>query len=124
MRTLSLTDVLLLHRKLIDQTGGAHGVRDIGLLESALHRAHVSFDGADLHTTIESKIAATTYGLINNHGLIDGNKRIGIATMLLLLRINGYCLNHSQGELIELGLRIAAGSLSENEIVQWIQKHK
>ncbi|SMC88317.1 type II toxin-antitoxin system death-on-curing family toxin [Sporomusa malonica] len=124
MRTLSLSDIILLHRKLIDQTGGAHGVRDMGLLESALNRAHASFDGEDFYTTVESKIAAITYGLVNNHSFIDGNKRIGIAAMLLLLRINGYCLNYSQDELIWLGLGIAAGSLSETEIIQWIRRHQ
>lgn len=124
MRTLAVTDIILLHRKLINQTGGSHGIRDSGLVESALNRAQASFDGNDLYYTLETKIAAITYGLINNHGFVDGNKRIGIATMLLLLRINGYILAYSQHDLIQLGLGVASGSVSEAELIQWIQEHR
>lgn len=124
MRTLSVSDIVLLHRKLIDQTGGSHGIRDSGLVESALKRAQASFDGKDLYHTLESKIAAITYGLVNNHGFVDGNKRIGIAAMLLLLQINGYFLAYSQDDLIQLGLGIASDSVSEAEIIQWIQEHR
>lgn len=67
---------------------------------------------------------AITYGLVNNHGFVDGNKRIGIAAMLLLLQINGYFLAYSQHDLIQLGLGVASGSVSETEITKWIQEHR
>ncbi|VBB07555.1 death on curing protein [Lucifera butyrica] len=114
----------MLHKKIIDKTGGSHGIRDIGLVESAVSRAYATFGGNDLYGTVEAKIAATTYSLVSNHGFIDGNKRIGIAAMLLLLRLNGYELRYSQQELIDLGLGLAAGNLGENDIQQWIKVHQ
>lgn len=124
MRGLAISDIIVLHQKVIDKTGGSHGIRNIGLIESAVNRAFVTFDGNDLYETVEAKIAATTYGLVNNHGFVDGNKRIGIAAMLLLLQLNGYILQYRQDELIELGLGLAAGNLNEKDIQQWIKEHK
>ena len=72
----------------------------------------------------EDKFAAITYGLVNNHGFVDGNKRIGIAGMLLLLRINGFILAYSQDELVVLGLSIADGTMDELGIREWINHHK
>lgn len=124
MRKITVEDIIVLHRKVVDQTGGSHGIRDIGLVESAVNRAFATFDGEDLYKTTEAKIAVTTDSLINNHGFVDGNKRIGIATMLLLLRLNGYSLKYSQRELIDLGFGLAAENLDEHNIQQWIEKHR
>ncbi len=107
MHSLSVENIILLHQKLIDQTGGRHGVRDMNLVESAISRAFATFDGNDLYEMNEDKIAAIAFGLINNHGFIDGNKRVGIAVMLLLLKLNGYTLHYSQEELIFMGIHIA-----------------
>lgn len=123
MRGLSVSDIIVLHQKVIDKTGGSHGIRDIGLIESAVSRAYATFGGNDLYETVEAKIAATAYSLVSNHGFVDGNKRIGITAMLLLLRLNGYKLQYSQQELIDLGLGLAAGKLDENDIQQWIKAH-
>ena len=81
MRLLTVPDIILLHKKLIEQTGGSHGIRDASLIESAANRALTTFDGQDLYTTLDSKIAAITYSLVSNHGFVDGNKRVGIAAM-------------------------------------------
>ena len=124
MRLLTVHDIILLHTKLIEQTGGSHGIRDAGLIESAVNRALATFDGHDLYTTVESKIAAVTYSLVSNHGFVDGNKRVGVAAMLLLLRINGYQLSYTQQELVSLGLSLADGSAMENDILNWIENHK
>lgn len=124
MRCLSVSDIIVLHQKVIDKTGGSHGIRDIGLIESAVSRAFATFGGSDLYETVEAKIAATTYGLVSNHGFVDGNKRIGIAAMLLLLRLNGFTLRYRQQELIDLALGLAAGNLNENDIKQWIKEHQ
>lgn len=124
MRKLSVSDIILLHQKVIDKTGGSPGIRDIGLIDSAVSRAYATFGGNDLYETVEAKIAATAYGLVNNHGFLDGNKRIGIVAMLLLLRLNGYNLLYCQQDLIDLGLGLAAGNLNENDIRQWIKEHQ
>ncbi|MGL5511897.1 MAG: type II toxin-antitoxin system death-on-curing family toxin [Sporomusa sp.] len=87
-------------------------------------RAYATFGGNDLYETMEAKIAVTVYSLVSNHGFVDGNKRIGIAAMLLLLQLNGYKLQYSQQELIDLGLGLAAGNLDENDIQQWIKTHR
>ncbi|WP_373325929.1 type II toxin-antitoxin system death-on-curing family toxin [Sporomusa paucivorans] len=123
MRGLSVSDIIILHQKVIDKTGGSHGIRDIGLIESAVSRAYATFGGNDLYESVEAKIAATAYSLVGNHGFVDGNKRIGIAAMLLLLQLNGYKLQYSQQELIDLGMGLAAGNLDENDIQQWIKAH-
>ena len=123
MRVLSVEEILLLQRKLIERTGGSQGVRDQGLVASAVNRASATFDGCDLYGTVEHKIAATIYGLVNNHGFIDGNKRIGIAVMLLLARLNGIQLRYRQNELVELGLGIADGRIDESGIIEWINIH-
>lgn len=124
MRGLSVSDIIVLHQKVIDKTGGSHGIRDIGLIESAVSRAYATFGGNDLYETVEEKIAATAYSLVSNHGFVDGNKRIGIAAMLLLLQLNGYKLQYSQQELIDLGLGLAAGNLDEYDIQNWIKAHR
>ena len=124
MRRISVANIMLLHHKLIDQTGGSHGVRDINLIDSAVSRAFVTFDGNDLYEMTDDKIAATTFGLVNNHGFIEGNKRVGIAVMLLLLKLNGYTLQYSQEELIIMGISIADGRMDELGIKKWINQHK
>ncbi len=124
MRNLSLADIILLHEKVIAKTGGSQGIRDINLIESGIGRAFATFDGKDLYKTIEAKIAVITHSLISNHGFIDGNKRVGIVAMLLLLKLNGYTLCYSQQELIDLSLGIAAGKFNEHDIQAWITGHR
>lgn len=124
MRGLSVSEIIILHQKIADKTGGSHGIRDIGLVESAVSQAYATFGGNDLYETMEAKVAATTYSLVSNHGFVDGNKRIGIAVMLLLLQLNGYKLKYSQQELIDLGLGLAAGNIDKNDIQQWITSHR
>ncbi|NLJ40054.1 MAG: type II toxin-antitoxin system death-on-curing family toxin [Clostridiales bacterium] len=123
MKMIGTEEILIFHKKIIKQTGGLYGVRDIGLIESALNRASVTFDGIELYKSIEDKISVITYGLIKNHGFVDGNKRIGVSTMLLLLRINDIQIHYTQNELVQLGLGIADGSLDEKEINKWIKNH-
>ena len=120
---LTVDDVILLHGKLIAATGGSPGVRDKNLIDSAVNRASGSFGGDDFYSTSEEKIAAITYNLINNYGFIDGNKRVGIAVMLLLLRLNDFRLQFKQDELVVLGLGIANGVVDEGGIRHWILRH-
>lgn len=84
----------------------------------------MTFDGRELFDSTEMKISVISHGLIRNHGFVDGNKRIGIAVMILLLKMNNIKIKYSQQELIELGLGVAEGKLNENDIFAWIERHK
>jgi death-on-curing protein len=124
MKTLEIEHIIKFHSKIIAATGGSDGIKDIGLVESALNRANASFDGQDLYSNIIEKISVITHSLISNHGFIDGNKRIGVATMLLLLQNNNVLMQYSQEELIQLGLSVASGDIDNKGIEEWILKHK
>lgn len=119
----SVEDVLLLHRKLIERTGGADGVRDLGLIQSALARADAAFAGVEAYPGIIDKAAAVGCGLTQNHGFVDGNKRVGMAALLLILRRNGVVLVHTQEELVQLGLGVAQGVLDVPQVAAWITDH-
>lgn len=124
MKSIDIANVLLFHKKIVERTGGSEGIRDLGLIESGLNRGSATFDGIDLYKEIEDKISAITHGLVKNHGFIDGNKRIGISVMILLLKLNNIHIEYSQQELIELGLKVAAGAFNEEDIKIWINKRK
>ena len=109
MKKLSKKQILMLHTQLIQQTGGSDGVRDYNLLDSALENPFQSFGGEELYPTIQAKAARFGYGLIKNHCMIDGNKRIGTHAMLVFLALNGIELKYTQKELYEAILDIAAG---------------
>lgn len=119
----TLEQIMFLHAKLVERTGGSDGVRDAGLIESALMRADAAFGGVEAYPDIVEKAAAVCCGLIGNHGFVDGNKRIGIAAMLLILRKNGIALQYTQAELIRLGLDAAQGLLDVPEVIRWIKEH-
>ena len=120
---ITINEVILCYEQIIDVTGGKKGLRDFGLLDSSLNRCFVSFDGIELYPSIISKISVTCYSLINNHCFIDGNKRIGIQIMCILLELNNIFIDYSQKELIKLGLGVASGKIKENDIENWIIKH-
>ena len=120
----SVQQVLRLHEKLIARTGGSDGVRSLPLIESALNRAAASFGGVDVWPGIEEKAAAAGCGLVQNHGFVDGNKRIGVAALLLILRRNGVNLAYTQEELIRLGLDMATNCINVQEVALWIKDHR
>lgn len=124
MKKISLEEVILFHKKIVKQTGGSSDIRDITLVESALKNADMSFGGKDLYPSIEEKISVILYAIINNHGFIDGNKRIGVSMMLLLLEINNIKIKYKQHEIVDLGLKVASGEYDKNDILVWINKHK
>ena len=109
--------------KLIAVTGGSPGIRDNGLLESAVAGCYQSFDGVDLHTSIIDKAAWMAYAICRNHPFIDGNKRVAVTAMLVMLRLNNIVLKFTQQELVALGLGIADGSLEHDDIAIWINRH-
>ena len=114
--------VLLLHQLLIEQTGGEDGVRDFGLLDSALEACFATFDGKELFPTKEEKAARLGVGLVANHAFVDGNKRIGLYVMLTFLEVNGIRLETNDDELVELGLGLAQGEIKYEELLQWIRE--
>lgn len=123
MKRLSINHIIMLHNVLLEETGGASGVKDKGLLESAANAPFATFGGNDLYPTIQQKGARLGFGLIKNHAFVDGNKRIGILAMLTFLEINGFDLTYTDDELITIGLDLATGSMTENQLLSWIIKH-
>ena len=124
MILLTGQEVISLHEKLIDRTGGIGGIRDIGLLESAVYSTESSFDDVEQYPTVEEKAARLMFSLTNNHAFVDGNKRIGVFTMLMTMELNGITLRYSQKELIKLGLSVADGTKKYAEILDFINDHK
>ena len=113
--------VLLLHQLLIEETGGEDGVRDIGLLDSALEACYATFDGKELFPSKEEKAARLGVGLVSNHAFVDGNKRIGVYVMLTFLEVNGIKLDVSDEELVAVGLAMAQGEMQYQELLDWIR---
>ena len=123
MIVLNVPELVRLHEKIIAATGGSLGIRDMGLLESAVLGCYQTFDDTDLYPSIIEKVARMAYSVSRNHPFIDGNKRIAVTSMLVMLRLNGINLSFAQNELVALGLGIADGSIGYDEIVKWIKKH-
>ena len=123
MIILTVKEVIQIHEKLTAATGGSPGLRDMGLLESAVLGCYQTFDDVELYPTLIEKAARIAYALCSNHPFIDGNKRIAITSMLVMLRLNGIALTYTQQELISLGLGIADGSLDYEYILAWINSH-
>lgn len=123
MILLTVKEVIMLHQKLLAATGGLPGLRDRGLLESAVLSVEAGFEDVVQHPTVEEKAARLAYALISNHPFADGNKRVGILAMLMTLRLNGVALRYTQRELIDLGLAAASGKIRYGEILAWILRH-
>lgn len=123
MKYLSPHQVLFLHARLIEETGGSHGVRDMGLLLSALGRPKAMFEGKDLHPTIYQKAAALSDSMINNHPFVDRNKRTGIGAAVLFLSLNGYVLTASNQELLDLTMEIAQKKTAIETIANWFERY-
>ena len=124
MILLTVDEVVALHDKLIERTGGSHGIRDQGLLESAVYSAVSTFGDNEAYPTVEEKAARLMFSITNNHAFVDGNKRIGVFTMLMTLQLNNIKINYTQAELISLGLSVADGKTEYVEILDWIMEHK
>ena len=124
MIIISKEQIINLHKQLIYETGGSHGLRDEGLLDSACNAPFQRFDNQELFPTIQQKSARLAYGLIKNHPFVDGNKRIGTHVMLILLALNGIELNYTQEELYTIILKIASGTAELNKLTEWILNHQ
>ena len=120
---LSAEQVLFLHARLIAETGGSHGVRDLKMLLSALGRPQASYDQSDLYPEITTKAAALMDSLIRNHPFIDGNKRTGITAAAMFYHINGFRLDVTNVELESFTLEVAQSKHSIDEIAAWFQMY-
>ena len=123
MIRLTEQQVLSVHSMMIKATGGLDGVRDVGLLQSALNAPFQSFGGKDIYPSILSKAAALCRSVISNHPFVVGNKRTGIHLTFIFLEINGICMEYTQKELIDLGLGVAAGNYDVDYIFNWLSEH-
>lgn len=121
MTYLSVEQVLFLHDRLIEETGGQHGVRDLGGLESALARPQAAFGETEFYPGIFTKAAVLLDGLTRNHPFIDGNKRISISTAALFLQLNGYRLTATNADLEEFTLSVTTMKPSLDEIASWFK---
>ena len=120
---ISAEDVILIHSRVIEGSGGLDGLRDRDGLEAAISAPMQTFDGKELYPTDLEKIARLGFGLASNHAFVDGNKRIGAMMTQLLLKWNGYDLTLRSGELADMFIAIAAGTAKEKDLLDWISKH-
>ena len=124
MIKLSKEKVLLLHQLMAEQTGGSVGLRDEGLLDSALENAFSGFGDQEFYPSKEEKGARIGYNLISNHAFVDGNKRIGTYIMLTFLEMNGIKIKCTDEELVKVGLSVADSSMGYEQLLQWIYDHE
>lgn len=123
MNYLTVEQVLFIHMRLLAETGGSPGVRDLGLLASAVARPQATFGGEDLYPDLFDKAAALLDSIIRNHPFVDGNKRVGITATGLFLRRNGWRLNATNRELETFALTVAQSVASFEQIVAWLCLH-
>lgn len=124
MIRLTKSQILLLHEQLITETGGSSGLRDEGMLDSALNDPFQTFGKEDMYPSLQQKAARLCFGLVKNHPFVDGNKRIGAHAMLVFLALNGVELQHLQAELSDVILQLTAGEIEATDLLRWILEHQ
>lgn len=124
MKYLTREQVINLHQALIKTSGGSLGIRDEGMLDSALKTPLQTFDKRELFPTILDKATRLAFGLIKNHPFIDGNKRIGTHAMLIFLALNNIVLSYKDEELIDIIFKVASDRADENDLYNWIENHQ
>ena len=120
---IEVADVLLIHANQIGLYGGEHGVRDMGILESALAQPRAAFGGEFLHADMFEMAAACMFHIVQNHPFVDGNKRAGLAAALLFLRINDIDIEASEESLYELTIDVATGNAGKPAISEFFRVH-
>lgn len=123
IRYLSLREVLVLHERVAAVSGGGVGVRDLGLLESAVAQPRQTFGGADLYPSIVEKAVALGFSLISNHPFVDGNKRVGHAALEVFLLLNGFELDAPVDDQERIVLGVASGEITREEFARWVDAH-
>lgn len=120
---LTLEQVLLIHEDQIEKYGGSHGVRDLGLLESAILRPQTTFGGVDLYESLFDKAAALTHSLLLNHPFVDGNKRTAVVSVLTFLELNGLSISTSNKNLVDFALSVENKKIPIEKIAGWLKKY-
>jgi death on curing protein len=123
VRYLTLDEIFQLQSESIQRFGGTPGVRDRGLVESALAQPAMTFDGEELHPTIIEKAAVLAFAFAKNHGFIDGNKRIALASMHTFLQLNGIGLNAAWDDVVDSILKLATGEMGRERFRDWLTSH-
>ncbi len=123
MRYLALSEVVELHRRLLEATGGAVGIRDLGALESAVAQPKMTVAGSDLYPSLAEKAAALCFSLVANHPFVDGNKRVGHAAMETFLVVNGAEIDARLEEQERVMLELAAGRINRGQLANWLGQH-
>ena len=124
MIRFSVDKVKLLQQLMAEETGGSVGIRDEGLLDSAIEGIYQTFNGKELYPSKEEKGARLGYSLISNHSFLDGNKRIGMFVMLTFLEVNGIRLECTNEDVAEAGLAVAAGKMGYEDLLEWVKSHE
>lgn len=119
----SVADALEIYRRVMEQTGGLIGIRELGALESAIAQPRMTFNGEELYPALAEKASALGFSLIQNHPFADGNKRTGHALMETFLVINGYEIKASIDEQADIILDVAAGKMSRTSFTEWLDIH-
>jgi len=123
MRYLMLGEVVELHRLILERSGGASGIRDLGALDSALAQPQATFGGQDLYPDLIEKAAALCFSLVQNHPFLDGNKRVGHAAMETFLILNGFEIDAGIDDQEKTILELASGTLPRQALVSWLRGH-
>lgn len=124
MIKIDFNNTLKLHKLLTDFTGGSDEIIDYSLLDSALNTSFQTFEGKELYPSLEEKGARLGFNLVQNHAFVDGNKRIGLLVMLTFLEINGINLKFTDDELVKIGLSLASGQMTYENLFDWIKTHE
>jgi death-on-curing protein len=121
VKLLTGEEVLYLHHRLIEETGGSHGVRDVGLLQSAIQSPTSGFGDQECYPSLFEKAAVAMRSIVKNHPFVDGNKRTGISAAAMTLQINGFTLTASQQEFEDFAVAVATDHPTVEEIATWLR---
>ncbi len=123
MRYITVAEALDTYQRVMRQSGGLIGIRDLGALESAVAQPYMTFNDQELYPSLVDKAAALGFSLIQNHPFADGNKRTGHAVMEAFLVLNGYKINADIDEQVEIILSVASGKLGRSGFTDWLAGH-
>ncbi|MBQ9596146.1 MAG: type II toxin-antitoxin system death-on-curing family toxin [Synergistaceae bacterium] len=124
VKVLTIEQVIGLHSEIVSESGGSDGIRDMGLLDSAVNAPFQSFGGYDVYPTIYEKAARLGFGLAQNHAFIDGNKRIAAHALLSFLSINGIEIDCTEFELFSVFYKLASSEITFEDLVKWLRTHE
>ena len=113
---LTVDDVLAIHEEQLARFGGAAGLRDAGLLESAVAQPQATFGGEYLHPDLFAMAAAYLFHIVQNHPFVDGNKRAGLLAALVFLDLNGISIDHATPRLYDLTMEVASGRMPKDGV--------